>query len=173
MPNIWLGILLILAVSLKQRWLPSSGYVPLQQSLPENLRLMLLPVVTLSFANLAIFTRIIHASLVEVLWLDYVRTARAKGLPNSAVLLRHGLRNALLPLVTAIGIHFGRLLGGAVVVETIFGIPGLGRLMVDAITGRDFTVVQGIVLYLTVITVLSSLLVDILYAYLDPRLRYA
>jgi peptide/nickel transport system permease protein len=173
MPNFWLGILLIFVFTLTLRWLPSSGYVAPHQSLFENLRLMLLPVVTLSFANLAIFTRIVHASMVEVLWLDYMRTARAKGLRDGAVLIRHGLRNALLPLVTAIGIHFGRLLGGAVVVETIFGIPGLGRLMVEAITGRDFTVVQGIVLYLTIITVLTSLIVDILYAYLDPRLRYA
>jgi peptide/nickel transport system permease protein len=110
--------------------------------------------------------------MAEVLWQDYIRTARAKGLGQRGVLVGHGLRNALLPLVTAIGVHFGRLLGGAVVVETIFGIPGLGRLTVEAVTGKDFTVVQAMVLYLTVVTVFSSLIVDVAYAYLDPRIRY-
>lgn len=171
MPNFWLGVLLILLFSLGLRWLPSSGFVSPQQDLLGNLRLLLLPVVTLSFANVALFTRVVHASMAEILFQEYVRTAQAKGLPNAWVLGRHALRNALLPLVTALGVHFSRLLGGAVVVETIFGIPGLGRLMVESITGRDFTVVQGLVLYLTAVTVLSSLIVDVVYVYLDPRLR--
>jgi peptide/nickel transport system permease protein len=172
MPNFWLGILLIFAFSVSLRWLPSSGFVPLQQDPLGHLRLLLMPVFTLALANAAIFARVFHTSMAEVLWQDYVRTARAKGLGHWGVLVGHGLRNALLPLVTAVGVHFGRLLGGAVVVETVFGIPGLGRLTVEAITGRDFTVVQAMVLYLTVVTVISSLVVDVAYAYLDPRIRY-
>jgi peptide/nickel transport system permease protein len=172
MPNFWLGILLIFALAVNLRWLPSSGFAPPQQDALEHFRLLLLPVFTLALANAAIFARVFHNSMVETLWQDYIRTARAKGLGQSAVLIRHGLRNALLPLITAVGVHFGRLLGGAVVVETIFGIPGLGRLTVEAITGRDFTVVQAMVLYMTGVTVISSLIVDVAYAYLDPRVRY-
>ena len=173
MPNFWLAVLFVFAFSITLRWLPPTGYVPFEQNPLENFRLLLMPVVTLSFASIGTFARVVHASMLDVLWQDYMRTGRAKGLPESAVILRHGLRNALLPLVTTIGIHFGRLLGGAVVVETIFGIPGLGRLMVESITGRDFTVVQGMVLYLTVVTVATSLVVDLAYAYLDPKIRYA
>jgi peptide/nickel transport system permease protein len=172
MPNFWLGVLLIFALSVGLRWLPSSGFVPPDQDLLGHLKLLIMPVFTLSVGNAAICARVFHNSLVETLWQDYIRTARAKGLEKWGLLIRHGMRNALLPLVTAVGIQFGRLLGGAVVTETIFGIPGLGRLLVEAITSRDFTVVQGLVLYLTVVTVLSSLLVDIIYAYLDPRIRY-
>ena len=172
LPNFWLGILLIFAFSVSLHWLPSSGFSPLQQDLLGHLKLLLMPVFTLALANAAIFARVFHASMAEVLWQDYIRTARAKGLGQWGVLVGHGLRNALLPLITAIGVHFGRLLGGAVVVETIFGIPGLGRLMIEAVTGKDFTVVQAMVLYLTVVTVLSSLIVDVAYAYLDPRIRY-
>jgi peptide/nickel transport system permease protein len=173
MPNFWLGILLIFVLALNFRWLPSTGYVPFEQNPLENLRLMIMPVVTLSFATAATFARIVHASMIDALWQDYMRTARAKGVPQTLLLVRHALRNALLPLVTTVGIHFGRLLGGAVVVETIFGIPGLGRLMVESITGRDMSVVQGMVLYLTLVTVLTSLVVDVAYAYLDPRISYS
>jgi len=173
MPNFWLGIVLIFGLSVSLHWLPSTGYVPIEQNPSENLRLMIMPVVTLAFATAATFIRVVHASMIDVLWQDYVRTGRAKGLSPAAVLIRHALRNALLPLVTTVGIHFGRLLGGAVVVETVFGIPGLGRLMVESITGRDFTVVQGMVLYLTLVTVVTSLLVDVAYAYLNPQIRYS
>ena len=172
LPNFWLGILLIFAFSVSLHWLPSSGFSAPQQDLLGHLRLLLMPVFTLALANAAIFARVFHAGMAEVLWQDYIRTARAKGLGQRGVLVGHGLRNALLPLVTAIGVHFGRLLGGAVIVETIFGIPGLGRLTVEAVTGKDFTVVQAMVLYLTVVTVFSSLIVDVAYAYLDPRIRY-
>jgi peptide/nickel transport system permease protein len=172
LPNFWLGILLIFALSVQLHWLPSSGFVSPQRDLAEHLRLLLMPVFTLALANAAIFARVFHASMVEALWQDYIRTARAKGLGQFGVLAEHGLRNALLPLITAVGINFGRLLGGAVVVETIFGIPGLGRLLVEAITGKDFTVVQAMVLYLTVVTIVSSLVVDVAYAYVDPRIRY-
>ncbi len=173
MPNFWLGILLILVFALTLRWLPSSGYVsPLDDPL-GNLRLMILPALTLSAAYAGTLTRIVRSSVLEVLNQDYVRTARGKGLAERHLLIGHCLRNALVPAVTVIGVEFGRMLGGAVVTETIFGLPGVGRLVVDAIVGRDYPVVQGVVLFLTAAAVASSLVVDVVYAYLDPRIRYA
>jgi peptide/nickel transport system permease protein len=172
MPNFWLGILLILVFALTLRWLPSSGYVsPLEDPL-GNLRLMILPTVTLAAAYAGTLTRIARSSMLEVLGREYVTTARSKGLRESRVLVGHCLRNALIPVVTVVGVEFGRLLGGAVVTETIFGLPGVGRLVIDAILGRDYSVVQGVVLFMTAAAVLSSLIVDVAYAYLDPRIRY-
>jgi len=172
MPNFWLGILLILVFALALRWLPSSGYVsPLEDPL-GNLRLMILPTVTLAAAYAGTLTRIARSSMLEVLGREYVTTARSKGLRESRVLVGHCLRNALIPVVTVVGVEFGRLLGGAVVTETIFGLPGVGRLVIDAILGRDYSVVQGVVLFMTAAAVLSSLIVDVAYAYLDPRIRY-
>jgi peptide/nickel transport system permease protein len=172
MPNFWLGILLIYLFAVKLHWLPPSGYIaPLQDPL-GNLRTLLLPAVTLSAAYAAVITRMTRSSLLEVLREDYVRTARGKGLKESLVLNRHAMRNALIPIVTIVGMETGRLLGGAVVTETVFALPGIGRLMVDAVLTRDFPIVQALTLFITLILLLSNLLVDVLYAYLDPRIRY-
>lgn len=172
-PSFWLGVLLILAVSLRLHWLPPSGYENPANDLGRSLSLMILPVVTLAFALAAELMRIVRASLREVLTQDYPRTARAKGLSEQRVVLGHCLKNALIPVTTVVGLQLGRLFGGAVIVETIFAIPGMGRLMVDSIQARDFPMVQGVVLVMALLVVASSLVVDLLYAYLDPRIRYA
>ncbi|HLJ60175.1 MAG TPA: nickel ABC transporter permease [bacterium] len=172
MPSFWLGILLIWFFSVLLPWFPTVGFVPLGVSLAGNLHTMVLPVVTLGAALAAIVMRITRASLLHVLQLDYVRTARAKGVRERGVVLRHALRTALIPVVTVLGLQTGSLLGGAVIVETIFALPGVGRLIVDAIFARDFPVVQGAVLVLALSFILVNLGVDLVYARLDPRIRY-
>ena len=173
MPSFWLGILLIWVFSVTLAWFPTVGFVPLGAGIGGNLRTMALPVVTLGAALAAIVMRITRASLLQVLQLDYVRTARAKGVRERAVVLRHALRTALIPVVTVLGLQTGSLLGGAVIVESIFALPGVGRLIVDAIFARDFPVVQGAVLVLAISFILVNLGVDLLYVRLDPRIRYA
>jgi peptide/nickel transport system permease protein len=173
MPSFWLGILLIWLFSVTLPWFPTVGFVPLRSGVLENLHTMTLPVVTLGVALAALVMRITRASLVQVLQLDYVRTARAKGVRGRTVVIRHALRGALIPVVTVLGLQTGSLLGGAVIVESIFALPGAGRLIVDAIFARDFPVVQGTVLILAVSFILVNLGVDLLYARLDPRIRYA
>jgi len=172
MPNFWLGILLILTVSVVLGWLPPSGYVPLRESVRANLELMLMPAVTLGLALAATVARQTRASVLQVLDLDYIRTARAKGAREGRVVGVHVLKNALIPVVTIVGLQVGRLAGGAVITETIFGIPGVGRLAVDSLLSRDFPVIQAVVLLMAVAVVLSNLVVDVVYAYLDPRIRY-
>ena len=172
MPNFWLGILLILWLSVALGWLPPSGYVPLHESVRGNLELMIMPAVTLGLALAATVTRQTRASVLQVLDLDYVRTARAKGAKEARVIGVHVLKNALIPVVTIVGLQIGRLAGGAVITETIFGIPGIGRLAVDSLLARDFPVIQAVILLMAVAVVLSNLLVDVVYAYLDPRIRY-
>lgn len=173
LPSFWIGILLIWAFSVTLAWFPTVGFVPLGTSVVGNLRTMVLPVVTLGVALAAIVMRITRASLLQVLRLDYVRTARAKGVAEGAIILRHALRTTLIPVVTVLGLQTGTLLGGAVIVESIFALPGMGRLIVDAIFARDFPLVQGVVLILAVSFILVNLVVDLLYAWLDPRIRYA
>lgn len=173
LPSFWVGILLIWAFSVTLAWFPTVGFVPLGTSVVGNLRTMVLPVVTLGVALAAIVMRITRASLLQVLRLDYVRTARAKGVAEAAIILRHALRTTLIPVVTVLGLQTGTLLGGAVIVESIFALPGMGRLIVDAIFARDFPLVQGVVLILAVSFILVNLGVDLLYAWLDPRIRYA
>lgn len=172
MPSFWLGILLIWVFSVLLPWFPTVGFVPLRDGVWANLHTMTLPVVTLGAALAAFVMRITRASLLQVLQLDYVRTARAKGVRNRTVVVRHALRTALIPVVTVLGLQTGTLLGGAVIVETIFALPGAGRLIVDAIFARDFPVVQGTVLVLALSFILVNLGVDLLYARLDPRIRY-
>ncbi|HBY98230.1 MAG: ABC transporter permease [Ardenticatenaceae bacterium] len=171
-PTFWLGVMFILLFSLRLHWLPPSGYTSLAADPLESLKQMLMPAFSLAFVLSAEVARMTRASLLEVLNQDYIRTARAKGLPERAVLLRHGLKNAMIPVVTVIGLQLGRLFGGAVVVETVFALPGLGRLLVDSIFARDFPVVQGVVLFMALMVVISNLFVDLLYVYLDPRIRY-
>jgi peptide/nickel transport system permease protein len=172
-PNFLLATLLVLAFSLWLRWLPPIGYVELNRDPLGNLRTMLLPSLSLGLPFAAIMMRITRSSILEVLGQDHVRVARAKGLPSSRVLGRHVLPNAAIPVITVAGIQIARLLSGAVIVETIFGLPGIGRYVFEAIGTRDYPVVQGVTLVVALVFVLVSLIVDVLYALVDPRLRTA
>jgi peptide/nickel transport system permease protein len=172
MPDFFLGILLFLLFSLTLEWLPVQGYVPLTTSVVDNLRHMLLPAVALGMARCAILTRLVRASLLEVMRLDYVTTARAKGIVEFLVINKHALKNALIPTITVAGLQIGFLIGGAIVIEAVFGIPGLGTFGVQGIMKRDYQQVQGFILIVALLFVVSNLLVDISYAYFDPRIRY-
>ena len=170
-PNFWLGILLILVFALALGVLPPGGRIdPLQNPL-MGLKTLLLPALTLGIHISAVFTRFVRSAMLEVLHEDYVRTARAKGLRERVVVVRHALRSALVPVVTVVGLQFGRLLGGAVVVESVFAWPGVGRLIIQAVEQRDYTVVQAAILWLVVVFLLINLITDIAYAFLDPRIR--
>ncbi len=165
MPTFWLGIILILVFAVKLPWLPAAGW--------SGVSSIILPALTLGAGGIAIIARLTRASLLETLGSDYIRTARAKGVPGAVVFVRHALRNALVPVITVIGLEFGTLLGGAVITEQVFAIPGLGRLVVTAISGRDYPTLQGAVLVIAVMVVLVNLLTDLAYALIDPRIRYA
>jgi peptide/nickel transport system permease protein len=173
MPSFWLGILLILVFAVQVHWLPPSGWVSLGQNPGQWLRHLVLPALALGAVQAAVVMRQTRSSLLEVLNEDFVRTARAKGLGERRVVLVHALRNAMLPVVTVAGLQVSRLLGGAVVIETVFALPGFGRYGVDAIFIRDYPVVQAVVLVTAIIVVLTNLLTDLLYGVLDPRIRYA
>jgi peptide/nickel transport system permease protein len=172
-PNFLLATLLVLVFSFWLRWLPPIGYTELTRDPLQNLRTMILPAVSLALPLAAILMRNTRSAVLEVLGQDHVRVARAKGLAGRRVLLRHVLPNAALPIVTVAGIQTASLLGGTVIVETIFGLPGIGRYVYEAIANRDYPVVQGVTLVIATVFVVVSLLVDILYAVLDPRLRTA
>lgn len=183
MPSFWLGIMLILFVALNFRWLPISGHVPVIQpmlegqwglaigNIPEAIRHLILPALTLGVFSLARNARLIRSSMLEVLSLDYVVTARAKGLPSWVVVSRHAFRNALIPFITIIGLEFGFLLSGVVVTETVFSWPGVGRLVFNSINQRDIPVVQSAVVFFSLLFVILNLLVDVIYTLLDPRIR--
>lgn len=164
MPSFWLGYLLIFAFSLRLGWFPATG--------GGDLKHLVLPAVTLGLGASAIIARLTRSSMLEVMRNEYVTAARAKGLRESRVVIQHGLKNALIPVVTIFGLQFGQLLAGTVVVETVFGRPGIGRLIVDAILSKDFPLVQGIVLVVAASYVIVNLVVDMVYAFLDPRIRY-
>ncbi|MCL4424088.1 MAG: ABC transporter permease [Firmicutes bacterium] len=170
MPVFAVGLILMWVFGFYLGWLPISGFAPLTTL--EGWRSIILPAVTVSSASIATMARLTRSSMLEVLRQDYVRTARAKGLGEKVVIYKHALRNALLPVVTVIGLQIGGLLGGAVVTESIFALPGMGRLSVKAVESRDFPLVQGLVLLIAIIFVLTNLLVDIFYALIDPRIRY-
>ncbi len=170
-PSFWLGIMLILLVSVRLGWLPASGYVSPVEDLLGNLKRMVMPAFVLGTALAAVLMRQTRNSMIEVLSADYVRTARAKGLAGRAVVVRHALRNGLIPVVTILGLEMGALMGGAVVTEQIFVIPGFGRLIVEAVFTRDYPVVQGVVLLTASSYVLINLLVDVSYSLLNPRIR--
>ena len=170
-PNFFLGILLIYLFALQLHWLPAAGYVTATSDPIGNLKLMLLPTLTLAAAYGGGFARYVRSCMLEVLGEDYVRTARAKGLGRPVILVRHALRNALIPLTTVIGLEIAGLFGGAVITETVFSLPGVGKLLTDSILGRDLPMVQGIVLFITGAVVLTSLVIDVLYGLIDPRIR--
>jgi peptide/nickel transport system permease protein len=172
MPTFWLGFILVYVFAITAGWLPVQGYQPLTGGLWPFLRHLILPALTLSVVYMALIARMTRASMLGVLDEDYIRTAFAKGLAPRGVLVRHALKNASLPIVTIIGIGFALLIGGAVVTESVFALPGLGRLTVDAIVRRDYPVIQGVLLVVSGVYVLINLVVDVLYVVLDPRIRY-
>jgi peptide/nickel transport system permease protein len=171
LPTFAVGLLLIFFFGIRLGWMPISGVGGSLYSL-DGLKHAILPAITLSLGSIAVFTRLSRSALLEVLNQDYIRTARAKGLKERSVILRHGFKNALLPIVTVYGLQIGALLSGAVVTETVFAWPGIGRLALSAIQGRDFPVVQGCLLVIATIFVLVNLAVDMLYALIDPRIHY-
>jgi peptide/nickel transport system permease protein len=166
MPTYWLGLMLVILFAVHLRVLPAAGA-------DQGIASLVLPAITLALFSMGLIARQTRSAMLEVLGQDFVRTARAKGAPRSAVLVRHALRNALLPIVTVIGLQFGFLLGGAVLTESVFAWPGVGRLLVDSIGSRDYPMVQGIVLLLSVVFIVINLLTDLVYALVDPRIRYS
>jgi peptide/nickel transport system permease protein len=165
LPNFWLGIMLILLFGVALRWLPTSGF--------ESWRHIVLPAITLAAFPTALVARLTRSSMLEILGRDYIRTGRAKGLAERAVVLRHALRNAAVPVLTVLGLQIGTLLGGAVITESVFAWPGMGKLVVDAIFFRDFPVVQTVLIFSATIFVGLNLVVDLLYTVIDPRIRYS
>lgn len=172
-PSFWIGIMFILLFAVKLRWLPASGYVPLTEDLRGNLAAMLMPMLATGIREAAVLTRMLRSSLLEILHTEYVVVARSKGLSEWLVIVRHALRNALIPVITSAGLLVAGLLGGLVITETIFAIPGFGRLIVEAIYQRDFMTVQGAILVSALLVVLVNLMVDLLYVMIDPRIKLA
>ncbi|MBM3525229.1 MAG: ABC transporter permease, partial [Alphaproteobacteria bacterium] len=175
MPNFWIGLILVIVFSVWLRWLPTGGMYEImaeERTLGDLLRHLVLPAVTLAVGHMAYVARFTRSSLLEALSQDYIRTARAKGLAESLVILRHGLRNSLIPIISVLGVSIGHLLGGAVIVEAVFSWPGLGSLMVHSIMNRDFPVVQGAMLFAAVVFIFVNLVADLLYAVVDPRIRF-
>ncbi len=170
-PNFWLGIMLIYLLAVNYHFFPPSGYIEPWVDFRRNISLMVMPAIVLGTALAALVMRLLRSSMIEVLGSDYVRTAHAKGLADAAIIIKHAMKNAMIPVVTIMGLQLSGLLGGAVITETIFAIPGLGRLAVDAILTRDYPMVQGVVLFVAVAVVATNLAVDVLYGLLDPRIR--
>ena len=171
-PSFFLGILLFLTFGLWLGWLPVQGYVPLSESVSENLRHLLLPTVALGVARTAILTRLIRGSMLEVIRQEYVTTARSKGLAEFLVINKHALKNALIPAVTVLGLQVGFLVGGAIIIEKLFALPGIGSYGIDAITNRDYPQVLGFILVSAMVFQFANLSVDFVYCFLDPRIRY-
>jgi len=172
MPNFLIALLLIYIFGVTLRWFPISGYADPADGLLGTVRSLTLPAITLGLALAAVVTRTLRSSLLETLSEDYVRTARAKGLSEKLVIRRHALKNGLIPVVTILGLQLGTLIGGAVITEYVFALPGVGRLVVDSIFARDYPLVQGVILLIAIGFVLSNLIVDVVYGWLDPRIRY-
>lgn len=172
-PGFALGFIVLYVFAVKLQILPVGGYVPIWEDPARNLQVMLLPGAVLGMEMAGIVTRLTRSTLLEVLQEDYVRTARAKGLHSSSVLIQHALRNAILPILTVVGLQIGILVGGSFIIEVVFALPGMGRLLVDAINARDLYLIQGVLLVVTFAFVFINLAVDILYGLVDPRIRYA
>lgn len=172
MPSFWLGILAILTLVVLFQWAPPLIFVPLWEDPVENLSQLILPAIVVGYRYSAVATRMTRSSVLEVLRDDYVRTARAKGLRETVVIVRHALRNSLLPVITVISLEFAFLFGGLVVTEQVFNVNGLGKLLVDAVAQRDYTLVQALVLLFAFVFVFVNFIVDLLYGFLDPRIRY-
>ena len=172
-PNFWIGILLVFALANVFGWLPPLGYEDFWNSPLENLQQLAFPALALAFTHMAFVARVTRSAALEVAREDYIRTARSKGLSEKIVISRHLLKNALLPVITVAGIEFGRLLGGTVLIETIFNVPGMGQLLIGAIQHRDYPMVQAIVIVITFLVLGLNLFVDLIYAWLNPRIRYS
>ena len=170
-PHFWLGVLLIMFFSVKLQWLPASGYVPFSEDPLQNLRTMILPAAVLGTGLSATLMRHTRAAMIAVMKTDYIRTARAKGLLRKKVIFKHALRNALVPIITLTTLLFGELLGGAVLCEQVFTIPGFGKMIVDSVFNRDYAVVQGVVMVVAVGFLVMNLLADVLYVLVNPRMR--
>jgi peptide/nickel transport system permease protein len=170
-PEFWFGLMMIFAFAVRLHWFPAGDFVPLTQSFVGWWRSMAMPAFTLAAVQMGFIARMTRSAMLEVLGQDFIRTADSKGLPLSVVVVRHGLPNALVPILTVIGIVTGGLLGGAVVIEQVFSLPGVGRLVIGAVLSRDFPVIQGTLLFVAVIYLLINLVVDVLYAVVDPRVR--
>lgn len=172
LPNFWLAILIVYLLVLVFGWLPPLGYVNLWEDVGKNLQQLIFPAIALAIYNMAFIARVTRSAMLEVLREDYIRTARAKGLGEPTVLYRHALKNSLLPVVTVSGYEFGRLIAGTVVIESIFLVPGIGRLLIDGIFHRDYPVVQAVIVVITVVVLAVNVVLDLLYAWLNPRIRY-
>jgi peptide/nickel transport system permease protein len=170
-PSFWVGLMLILIFGVTLEWLPTVGYISVSDDLGQGLRYLILPVTALLFVEIGTITRMVRASTLEVLRQDYVTNARAKGLGEGTVLSSHVVKNAFAPTMTLIGLILGSLLGGVAVIETVFTLPGLGRLLVDGIYARDYAIVQGVLLFVAFVHVAVNLVVDLLYPVIDPRVR--
>jgi peptide/nickel transport system permease protein len=172
MPNFWVGLMMIVLFSVHLGWLPTGGYAPIEQDFLGWLRTATMPAVSLALLQVGLLARITRSTMLEVLRQDYVRTARAKGLPNYLVIGKHALANAMIPIVTVVGIIVSLLISGSVVTETVFSIPGVGQLLTSAILNRDYPMIQGALLFVTLLVVGINIAMDIAYAWLDPRVRY-
>jgi peptide/nickel transport system permease protein len=172
MPGFWMATIIIVMASIWWKWVPPMRFTPFWRDPLANLAQFLLPAIILGFALSASIMRMTRSMMLEVLREDYIRTARAKGLHEALVIARHVLKNAMIPVVTIMGLQFSALIGGTVIMESIFVLPGMGRFLLDAITWRDYPVIQGINLFLAAGVILLNLLIDLLYAFLDPRIRY-
>jgi len=173
LPTFWLGLLMIMLFAVTLQWLPAAGYGALSDGVGRTVRYLVMPAVALGFSQAAVIARMTRASLLDALGEDFVRTAKSKGLPPARVVLRHALRNALLPVLTVIGLSIATLAGGVVVTETVFNIPGAGRLVIESVQRRDYPVLQGAVIAVAAVYALINLLVDLSYLALDPRVRYS
>ena len=172
-PSFWMGILLVLLFSLTLGWLPPSGYTPLSEDAGDWLAHLILPAITAGIVSASVMTRFIRSAMLDVLYANYIQTARAKGLPESVVINKHALRNAMISIVTIIGLQTTALLSGVVIVEVVFGWPGLGRLALDAVLDRDYPMLQGSVLLIAIMVTLVNVAVDLMYFFLDPRIEFA
>ena len=172
LPNFWVAIMLIFLLVMWFNWLPPLGYANLWEKPAINLQQLIFPAIALGFSNMAFIARVTRSAMLEVFREDYIRTARSKGLGEGAVIYRHALKNALLPVVTVSGYEFGRLIGGTVIIEVIFSVPGVGRLLIDSIFHRDFPMIQAIVMIIAVMVLVLNMLLDMFYAWLNPRIRY-
>ncbi len=172
LPDFWFGLVLIFFFGVHLGWLPTGGFVPIAESFTGWLTSMTLPALTLAFTQMGVIARMTRSSMLDVIGQDYVRTARAKGMPARIVIFKHALLNAMVPIVTVIGVMTGVLLGGAVVIESVFSLPGVGRLIIGAIQRRDFPIIQGGLLITAATFVFVNIAVDVLYGWLDPRVRY-
>lgn len=172
LPEFWFGLNLILIFSVGLGWFPVTGYVPLSEGFLGTLHSLTLPAVALGFIQAAFIARITRSSMLDIVDDDFVRTAKAKGIPNRVIVIKHILKNAFIPILTIIGITMGVLMGGAIAIETVFNLPGIGRTMLNAVLRRDYPLIQGLVVFISFAFIVINLIVDIIYAFIDPRVKY-